>query len=69
MGRVNERVGVVKPIQDGSVLGLIKVELNSFKGIHVKNVVAVVERGLLVIERWESHPLEVSAVPLLPPHS
>jgi hypothetical protein len=68
MGCVNERVSIIEPVQDGGVLGLIEVELNSFKGIHIKDIVAIVEWGLLVIERWESHPLEVPAVPLFPTH-
>jgi len=69
MGCINERASIVEPFQNGGVLGLIEVELNSFKGIHIKNVVAVVEGGLLVIERRESHSLKMPAVPLLPPHS
>jgi hypothetical protein len=69
MGCVNERASVIEPVQDRGILGLIEVELNSFKGIHIKNIVAIVEWGFLVIERWESHPLEVPAVPLLPTHS
>jgi hypothetical protein len=69
MGCVNERARVVEPVQDGGVLGLIEIKLNSFKGINIKNIVAVVERGLLVIERRETHSLEVPAVPLLSPHS
>src|SRR6266404_8392898 len=66
---VNEWASVIEPLQDGGVLGLIQIELNGFKGVHVKNVVAIVERGLLVIERREPHSLEMPAVPLLPPHS
>lgn len=38
------------------------------QGLHVQNVVGVVQGGLLVVEGREAHALEVVPVALLPPH-
>jgi hypothetical protein len=42
--------------------------LNSFEGVRIENIVAIVEWRFLVIERREPHSLEMSTVPLLSVH-
>ena len=42
--------------------------LNGLEGLNVEDVVGVVERRLLVVERREPHPLEVATIALLSTH-
>mmetsp|Transcript_79856 Transcript_79856/g.222351 ORF Transcript_79856/g.222351 Transcript_79856/m.222351 type:complete len:337 (+) Transcript_79856:6104-7114(+) len=65
---IEERHGVVKPVDDRLVLGIVETHLDSLKGLHIEHVVAIVKRGLFIIERREAHSLEVAPVALLPPH-
>mmetsp|Transcript_20098 Transcript_20098/g.58313 ORF Transcript_20098/g.58313 Transcript_20098/m.58313 type:complete len:589 (-) Transcript_20098:72-1838(-) len=63
-----ERLRVIEPIDDGLVFGLIQLHLDGLEGLHVENVVAIIERRLLVIEGREAHALEVASVTLLAAH-
>jgi len=67
--RVNQRASIVKPFDYGGVFGLIEIELNSFEGFDIKDVVPVVEWRLLVVEGGEPHSLEMPTVALLSTHS
>mmetsp|Transcript_40931 Transcript_40931/g.121364 ORF Transcript_40931/g.121364 Transcript_40931/m.121364 type:complete len:508 (+) Transcript_40931:5381-6904(+) len=65
---VEQRHGVVEPVDDGLVLRVVEAHLDRLEGLHVEHVVAVVERRLLVVEGREAHALEVAAVALLAAH-
>ena len=47
---------------------MISNHLNGLEGLNVEDVVGVVERRLLVVERREPHPLEVATIALLSAH-
>mmetsp|Transcript_70723 Transcript_70723/g.165866 ORF Transcript_70723/g.165866 Transcript_70723/m.165866 type:complete len:292 (+) Transcript_70723:6412-7287(+) len=65
---VQQRHRVIEPLQNRLILDRIKPHLNGFQGLNVQNVVSIVQGGLLVIERRESHALEVASVSLLTAH-
>eukprot|EP00965_Chrysotila_dentata_P150735 4980259-Pleurochrysis_carterae.AAC.1 len=66
---VEQRLGaLVEPVDDALVLLLVELHLDRLERLDVQDVVAVVERRLLVVEGREAHPLEVAAVALLAPH-
>lgn len=65
---VGERPVIVQPIFDGGVLDLLEFHLDRVERLDVHDVVAVVERRLLVVERRESHALEMPTISLLAPH-
>jgi len=69
VGGVNQRARVIEPLNDRGVFGLVEIKLNSFEGVDIKNVVAVVEWRLLVIKWRKPHSLEMPTVPLLSTHS
>lgn len=68
VGRVEEGFGVVEPLEDRRVLVLVELKLDRLEGLRVEDVVAVVERRLLVVEGREAHALEVAPIALLAPH-
>ena len=59
---------VVEPLTDRFVLVWIKVHLDRLQRLHIEDVVGVVQRGFLVVERWKTHSLEVTSVTLLTTH-
>jgi hypothetical protein len=65
---VDQRASVVKPINYWGIFNIIEIKLNGLERIHVKDVVTVVKWRFLVVEGRESHPLEMSTVPLLSTH-
>ncbi|RUP50905.1 hypothetical protein BC936DRAFT_137165 [Jimgerdemannia flammicorona] len=65
---VLQRLVIVEPLIYGCILLLIQLHLNRLQRLHIHNVVAVVERRLLIVERRESHTFEVPAVALLASH-
>lgn len=57
---------VVKPARHLAVL--VELHLHGLQRVHVQQVVGVVQRRLLVVERREPHALEMPAVSLLAAH-
>ena len=67
--RVLQRlVALIQPVDHRLVLVFVKLHLDRLEGLDVEDVVAVVQRRLLVVERGEAHALEVAAVALLAAH-
>ena len=58
----------VEPLRDRSVFVVIQLQLNRFQRIHVQQVVRIIKWRLFIVERGETHALEVPPVPLLAPH-
>jgi hypothetical protein len=69
MGCVDQWASVVKPFNYGGVFSLVEIELNSFEGVDIEDVVAIVEWRLLVVKGGKPHSLKVPTVPLLSTHS
>mmetsp|Transcript_26458 Transcript_26458/g.83860 ORF Transcript_26458/g.83860 Transcript_26458/m.83860 type:complete len:710 (-) Transcript_26458:29-2158(-) len=65
---VQQRHGVIEPIDDRLILDVVQAHLNGLKRLDIKHVVSIIQRRLLVIERREAHSLEVAPVTLLTPH-
>ena len=66
---VGQRAVVVQPVDDRRVvLGRQVQHLDRVQRLHVQDVVAVVQRGLFVVEGREAHSLEVAAIALLLAH-
>jgi hypothetical protein len=42
--------------------------LHGLEGLHIEQVVAIIKRRLLIIERWKSHTPEVPTVTLFSAH-
>lgn len=55
-------------LENSAVLLRIQLHANGLERVHAQDVLAVVQRRLLVVERREAHPLEVPPVALLAPH-
>ena len=68
MLRVLEGLGVIEPIVDRLIVLRIKVHLDRLERFDIQDVVAVVERGLLIIKRREAHAFEVTTIALLAAH-
>lgn len=68
MRRPHKRLSVVEPVDDRRIFLVVQLELNRLERLRIEDVVAVVERGLLVVERREAHTLKVPSIPLLPSH-
>ena len=68
VARVHQRLRVVEPALDRLVFVAVQLHLDRLQRFHVQNVVGVVERRLLVVERREAHAFEVASVALLAPH-
>lgn len=59
---------VIEPIKDWVIFLFIEFHLNGLKGLNIKYVVAIVKGWLLIVKRWESHSLEMTAVALFSSH-
>jgi len=65
---VDEWLVVIEPFSNGLVLVRIKVHLDRLQWLDIQNVVGVVQRWFLIVERWKTHPLEVPPIALLTSH-
>jgi hypothetical protein len=67
-----ERLRVVEPAEHGLEVGVVlarlRLETNGGLGLDLENVVAIVERRLLVVKRRKAHALKVTTVALLLAH-
>jgi hypothetical protein len=63
-----QREVLVEPARDRAVLVGVELDRDRLERLDVEDVVAVVERRLLVVEGREAHALKVPPVPLLAPH-
>lgn len=59
---------VIEPIKDRVVFFFIEINLNRFKRLHVKDVVAVIKRGFFVIKGWETHSFKMASVAFFSAH-
>ena len=59
---------IIEPIEDWVVFFFIKINLNGFKRLHVKNVVTVIKRGFFVIKGRETHPFKMASVAFFSSH-
>jgi hypothetical protein len=51
---VHQRLVVVEPFKNWRVFILIELNLNRFKRLDIKNVIAIIERRFFIIKRRES---------------
>jgi len=65
---IEERTRIVEPVEDRCIFFFVQFELNRFERLSVEYVVSVIEWWFLIVERRESHSLEMPSIPLLPPH-
>mmetsp|Transcript_8139 Transcript_8139/g.19406 ORF Transcript_8139/g.19406 Transcript_8139/m.19406 type:complete len:590 (-) Transcript_8139:14-1783(-) len=68
MLRVQKWHRFIKPLQNWLILDRIQPHLDGFQGLHIQDVVSIVQRRLLVVEGREAHSLEVASVSLLSAH-
>ena len=55
-------MSIVEPVNYWGIFGVIEIELNSFKGVHVMNVITVIERRLLVVKRGGEATMRVGII-------
>ena len=63
-----QRVMVVEPLVHRRVFLLVEFELDRLQGVHVEEVIRVIQRRLLVVEGRERDSLEVPPIALLSTH-
>ncbi|KAK4812136.1 hypothetical protein QYF61_000977 [Mycteria americana] len=57
---------VIEPVQHRGILLWIQFKLNRFQGLHIQDVISIIQRGFFIIKRGESHPLEGNGSSHLP---
>mmetsp|Transcript_39335 Transcript_39335/g.83814 ORF Transcript_39335/g.83814 Transcript_39335/m.83814 type:complete len:530 (-) Transcript_39335:36-1625(-) len=65
---VEEGNGIVEPLDDGLIFIRVQLHLDGLERLDIQDVITIIERRLLIIERREAHSLEVSSVSLLSSH-
>ena len=59
---------VVEPLAHRLILVGFEFHLDRLQWLHIEDVIGVIERRFLVVERRESHALEVTSIALLSSH-
>lgn len=63
-----ERLMIIKPIIDSIILLWVEFHIDRLKRLHLKNVIAIVQRYLLIIKGRKSHSLEMPSISFLSSH-
>mmetsp|Transcript_67280 Transcript_67280/g.140138 ORF Transcript_67280/g.140138 Transcript_67280/m.140138 type:complete len:884 (+) Transcript_67280:4960-7611(+) len=61
-------VPVIEPVQHRRVLVLVQLHLHGFQRLDIQQIIAIIERRLLIIEGRETHASEMATITLLPTH-
>ena len=59
---------VIKPIIDSIIFLRVQFHIDRLKRLHLKNVITIVQRYLLIIEGWKSHSFEMPSISFLSSH-
>lgn len=63
-----QRLVIVEPIKHRIIFFLIKFHLDGLKWFNIENIISIVKRGFLIVERRESHSFEMSTISLFATH-
>jgi len=59
---------IIEPVINSVVFLLIKLHIDGLKRFHLKDIVPIIQRSLLIVKGWKPYSFEMPPISFLSPH-